>query len=58
MENLENTTCSQGTCECEYTDVRPAADVYDEDNGVAIIFEVPGCNAGISFHLCRRRDFA
>ena len=45
MENLENTTCSQGTCECEYTDVRPAADVYEEDNGVAIIFEVPGCNA-------------
>jgi HSP20 family protein len=31
--------------ECEYVDVRPVADVYEEDNGVAIIFEVPGCNA-------------
>jgi HSP20 family protein len=44
MDNLEKTTCTQN-CDCEYTDVRPAADVYEEDNGVAILFEVPGCNA-------------
>lgn len=45
MDNLEKTTCNEVECQCEYTDVRPAADVYEEDNGVAIIFEVPGCNA-------------
>jgi HSP20 family protein len=46
MSNEEKNTCEVTNCNCEveYVDIRPAADVYEEDNGVYIIFEVPGCN--------------